>query len=157
MATPVATAAGSANSSSSPRTELRSELAAAMETLDDDREQSLLSQQPTSTSLWPSTSSPTANSWPEMPPRPSGSSSAPRLRRFEAMAATAESLASYETEEATSADESFDARDDARRTLITVALGAGIVICAAGHGKRRGPDGARGGAQRAGKATAKEA
>ena len=53
----------------------------------------------------------------------------PELQRFEAMAATAESLARYEADEATKADESFDdTRDDARRTLITVALGAGIVI-----------------------------
>jgi CHASE3 domain sensor protein len=53
----------------------------------------------------------------------------PELRRFEAMAATAESLAGYEAEGAAEADGAFDdARDDARRRLITVALGAGIVI-----------------------------
>ena len=53
----------------------------------------------------------------------------PELPRFEAMAETAESLAQYEVDEAISADQAFDdARDDAKRTLITVALGAGIVI-----------------------------
>jgi len=53
----------------------------------------------------------------------------PELRRFEGMAATAESLATYEAERAAAADGAFDeARDDARRRLITVALGAGIVI-----------------------------
>ena len=53
----------------------------------------------------------------------------PELRRFEAMAATAESLARYEADEATNADEAFDdARDNAKRTLIAVALGAGIVV-----------------------------
>jgi hypothetical protein len=53
----------------------------------------------------------------------------PELRRFEAMAATSELLASYETDQASEADDAFDdARDTARRTLITVALGAGIVI-----------------------------
>ena len=45
------------------------------------------------------------------------------------MAATADSLADYETEQADAADRAFDdARDDARKRLIAVALGAGIVI-----------------------------
>ena len=53
----------------------------------------------------------------------------PELRRFEAMAATAEELADYEAEEATATEAAFDdARDDARRRLIAVALGAGLVI-----------------------------
>ena len=53
----------------------------------------------------------------------------PELRRFEAMAATAEKLADYEAEEATATEAAFDdARDDARRRLIAVALGAGLVI-----------------------------
>jgi YD repeat-containing protein len=53
----------------------------------------------------------------------------PELVRFEAMAATAERLAAYEAERATEADEAFDQdRDDARRRLIAVALGAGMVI-----------------------------
>lgn len=53
----------------------------------------------------------------------------PELVRFEAMAATAERLAAYEAERAIAADSAFnDARDDARRRLIAVAFGAGIVI-----------------------------
>ena len=53
----------------------------------------------------------------------------PELRRFEAMAATAEELADYEAAEATATEAAFDdARDDARRRLIAVALGAGLVI-----------------------------
>ena len=53
----------------------------------------------------------------------------PELRRFEAMAATAEELADYEAEEATATEAAFDdARDDARRRLIAVALGAALVI-----------------------------
>lgn len=53
----------------------------------------------------------------------------PELVRFEAMAATAERLAAYEAEQAVAADSAFnDARDDARRRLIAVAFGAGIVI-----------------------------
>lgn len=53
----------------------------------------------------------------------------PELVRFEAMAATAERLAAYEAERAVAADSAFnDARDDARRRLIAVAFGAGIVI-----------------------------
>jgi hypothetical protein len=53
----------------------------------------------------------------------------PELLRFETMAATAEALAAYESERAGDADEAFDdARDDARRTLIAVALGAAVVI-----------------------------
>lgn len=53
----------------------------------------------------------------------------PELRRFEAMAATAEELADYEAEEATATEAAFDdAHDDARRRLIAVALGAALVI-----------------------------
>jgi hypothetical protein len=53
----------------------------------------------------------------------------PEIRHFEAMADTAERLAAYETEGAEAADAAFDdARDDARRRLIAVALGAGVVI-----------------------------
>jgi hypothetical protein len=53
----------------------------------------------------------------------------PELVRFEAMAATAERLAVYEEETAAQASSDFDqARDDARRRLIAVGLGAGIVI-----------------------------
>jgi hypothetical protein len=53
----------------------------------------------------------------------------PELVRFEAMAATAERLAAYEAEQAVAADSAFnDARDDARRRLIAVAFGAGIVV-----------------------------
>ena len=53
----------------------------------------------------------------------------PELRRFEAMAATAEELADYEAEQATATEVAFDdARDEARRRLIAVALGAALVI-----------------------------
>jgi hypothetical protein len=45
------------------------------------------------------------------------------------MAATADELATYETDQAEATDAEFDdARDDARRRLIAVALGAGVVI-----------------------------
>ncbi len=53
----------------------------------------------------------------------------PELRRFEAMAATAEDLADYEAERAEATKGAFDdARDEARRRLIAVALGAALVI-----------------------------
>jgi hypothetical protein len=53
----------------------------------------------------------------------------PELLRFEAMAGTAERLAAYESERAAEAGDAFDQdRDDARKRLIAVALGAGMVI-----------------------------
>jgi hypothetical protein len=53
----------------------------------------------------------------------------PELERFEAMAATAEDLAGYEADQAAATETAFDeARDDARRRLIAVALGAGVVV-----------------------------
>jgi hypothetical protein len=53
----------------------------------------------------------------------------PALVRFEAMAATAEQLAGYERRRAAATQRAFDdARDDARRRLTAVALGAGLVI-----------------------------
>jgi hypothetical protein len=53
----------------------------------------------------------------------------PEIERFEAMAATAERLARYEARRAEATQEAFDdARDDARRRLIAVALGAAVVI-----------------------------
>ena len=53
----------------------------------------------------------------------------PELERFETMAATADELAIYQQEQAEATDAAFDdARDDARRRLIAVALGAGLVI-----------------------------
>ena len=53
----------------------------------------------------------------------------PELERFEAMAATAEELADYESSRAAATEDAFDdARDDARRRLVAVALGAGVVI-----------------------------
>ena len=53
----------------------------------------------------------------------------PELDRFEAMAATAQQLAAYEAGQATATETAFDeARDDARRRLIAVALGAGVVV-----------------------------
>jgi hypothetical protein len=53
----------------------------------------------------------------------------PEIARFSAMAQTADQLAEYQAQRARSTARSFDdARDDARKRLITVALGAGIVI-----------------------------
>jgi CHASE3 domain sensor protein len=53
----------------------------------------------------------------------------PEIRNFEQMAAIADELASYEDQRAEATDAEFDdARDDARRRLIAVALGAGVVI-----------------------------
>jgi hypothetical protein len=53
----------------------------------------------------------------------------PELVRFEAMAATAEQLADYESRQAAATERAFDdARDDARRRLTAVAVGAGLVI-----------------------------
>jgi len=53
----------------------------------------------------------------------------PEITRFEAMADTADRLADYETQRVAETDEAFDdARDDARRRLIAVALGAAVVI-----------------------------
>jgi hypothetical protein len=53
----------------------------------------------------------------------------PELVRFEAMAATAEQLADYEVGQAAATEREFDeARDNARKRLIAVALGAGLVI-----------------------------
>ncbi len=53
----------------------------------------------------------------------------PELDRFEAMASTAEQLAGYQAERTIATDEEFNqARDDARRRLVAVALGAGVVI-----------------------------
>lgn len=53
----------------------------------------------------------------------------PEIENFEAMATTASRLAAYEADAAQATERDFDdARDDARRRLIAVALGAGIVI-----------------------------
>ncbi len=75
----------------------------------------------------------------------------PELDLFESMAATSERLARYEESRATAAERAFgDTRDDARKRLILVALGAGLVIVLllltasdvvrlALEGERRGP------------------
>jgi hypothetical protein len=53
----------------------------------------------------------------------------PEIARFSAMAETADRLATYQASRAAAAERAFDdARDDARKRLIAVALGAGIVI-----------------------------
>jgi hypothetical protein len=53
----------------------------------------------------------------------------PEIARFRAMAETADRLARYEEDRARATEARFDeARDDARRRLIAVALGAGVVI-----------------------------
>jgi hypothetical protein len=75
----------------------------------------------------------------------------PEIARFEAMAATSEELARYEERSAAATEGEFeDARDDARKRLIAVGLGAGLVIVLllltawdvarlALEGERRGP------------------
>jgi hypothetical protein len=53
----------------------------------------------------------------------------PEIQRFTAMAETADRLAGYEQQRAEATRQAFDdARDDARKRLIAVALGAGVVI-----------------------------
>jgi hypothetical protein len=53
----------------------------------------------------------------------------PEIQHFEAMAATADDLARYEARRAVATERAFDdARDDARRRLIAVAVGAAAVI-----------------------------
>jgi hypothetical protein len=53
----------------------------------------------------------------------------PEIARFSAMAATADELARYERAQAEATRRAFqEAKDDARKRLITVALGAGVVI-----------------------------
>jgi hypothetical protein len=53
----------------------------------------------------------------------------PELVRFEAMAQAADQLADYQDEQAAATQDAFDdARDDARRRLIAVALGAAVVV-----------------------------
>jgi hypothetical protein len=53
----------------------------------------------------------------------------PEIARFSAMADTADELARYERRQAEATRRAFDkAKDDARKRLITVALGAAIVI-----------------------------
>jgi hypothetical protein len=53
----------------------------------------------------------------------------PEIRNFEAMAAATQQLASYESAQATATEKDFeDEQRDARRALIALALGAGLVI-----------------------------
>jgi Asp-tRNA(Asn)/Glu-tRNA(Gln) amidotransferase A subunit family amidase len=53
----------------------------------------------------------------------------PEIARFSAMAEAADRLATYEAARAAATERAFDdARDDARKRLIAVALGAGLVI-----------------------------
>jgi hypothetical protein len=53
----------------------------------------------------------------------------PELVRFEAMADTSERLARYEARQAAASERAFDdERDNVRRRLIAVAVGAGLVI-----------------------------
>jgi hypothetical protein len=53
----------------------------------------------------------------------------PELVRFQAMADTAERLAQYEARQASASERAFDEeRDNVRRRLIAVAVGAGLVI-----------------------------
>jgi len=53
----------------------------------------------------------------------------PELRLFDEMASRADELARYEARGSTATEKAFDtAREDARRGLIAVALGAALVI-----------------------------
>ena len=53
----------------------------------------------------------------------------PEIRNFETITAASERLARYENRRAAATERAFDdARDDARKRLIAVALGAGIMI-----------------------------
>jgi hypothetical protein len=53
----------------------------------------------------------------------------PELRLFDQMASRAEELAGYEARGATATEKAFDdSREDSRRALIAVGLGAGLVI-----------------------------
>jgi hypothetical protein len=53
----------------------------------------------------------------------------PELRLFDEMASRSEELASYEARGATATEKAFDdSREDSRRSLIAVGLGAGLVI-----------------------------
>jgi hypothetical protein len=53
----------------------------------------------------------------------------PEIARFSAMADTADELAAYQRQQAAATQRAFaEAKDDARKRLITVALGAAIVI-----------------------------
>jgi hypothetical protein len=53
----------------------------------------------------------------------------PELRLFDEMASRLEELASYEARGATATEKAFDdSREDSRRSLIAVGLGAGLVI-----------------------------
>jgi hypothetical protein len=53
----------------------------------------------------------------------------PELRLFDEMASRSEELASYEARGATATEKAFDdSREDSRRALIAVGLGAGLVI-----------------------------
>ena len=89
----------------------------------------LIGSSASSRASWSSTPSPGESSRRTDPRQTERILLGPELRRFEAMAATAEELAVYQAEQATATDAAFDdARDDARRRLIAVALGAGVVI-----------------------------
>jgi hypothetical protein len=53
----------------------------------------------------------------------------PEILNFEEIAGTAQRLAAYETSQAGATEAAFDdARDDVRKRLIAVALGAALVI-----------------------------
>jgi hypothetical protein len=110
--------------------ELEQELALAAETLTDPREAELLDRLEREFAAFMDLD---AVAWRELEAgRPEETKRlllGPELARFEAMAATAELLAGYEAEQAVATDDDFDqARDDARRRLVAVALGAGVVI-----------------------------
>ncbi len=110
--------------------ELEQELALAAETLTDPREAELLDRLEREFAAFMDLD---AVAWRELQAgRPEETKRlllGPELARFEAMAATAELLAGYEAEQAVATDDDFDqARDDARRRLVAVALGAGLVI-----------------------------
>ena len=110
--------------------ELRNDLRSAADTLGDRREQMLLDRLDEEFDAFMRLD---AVAWRELRKgREQGTREillGPGINRFEAMAATASRLAAYETSRAAATDRAFDdARDDARRRLIAVALGAALVI-----------------------------
>ena len=111
-------------------TELRSELDLAAETLTDPSEQELLGQLKWQFDAFMELD---AVAWRKLQDGREEEVReiflGPELERFESMAATAERLAGYEADQAVATDSAFnDARDEARRRLVAVALGAAVVI-----------------------------
>ena len=127
-ATPVAI---SGTGSSPPQRELRRELDVAADELTDGRERTAARAGSTSSSTGScsSTRSPGASSRRTTPSRRSGSCSVPSCDGSRPWPPRPRSWRTTRRRQATATEAAFDdARDDARRRLIAVALGAGLVI-----------------------------